>query len=50
MLLHARRRLYSISGGKVRTLHDRSGAGLTSGFSLSSGRFSFFSERLSFFY
>ena len=50
MLLHARRRLYSMSGGKVRTLHDRSTAGVLLGFSLSSDRFSFLSERLSFFY
>jgi hypothetical protein len=50
MLLHARRKLYSISGGKVRTLHDRSTAGLISGFSISPDRFSFFSDRLSFFY
>jgi hypothetical protein len=39
-----------MSGGKVRTLHDRSIAGLLLGFSLSSDRFSFLSERLSFFY
>jgi hypothetical protein len=39
-----------MSGGKVRTLHDRSIVGLLLGFSLSSDRFSFLSERLSFFY
>lgn len=39
-----------MSGGKVRTLQDRSAVGGISGFALSSDRFSFFSERLSFFY
>ena len=39
-----------MSGGKSRTLHDRSAAGLSFDFALSSDRFSFLSERLSFFY
>lgn len=39
-----------MSGGRSRTLQDRSAAGLSFGFALSSDRFSFLSERLSFFY
>jgi hypothetical protein len=50
MLLHASRRLYSMSGGKVRTLQARSGAESMSDFALSSEHFSFLSEKLSLFY
>ena len=39
-----------MSGGKVRTLQDRSGAKSTSDVASSPERFSFLSEKLSLFY